>query len=195
MHIDLVFDASFCPKLKIGTFAFYIIAGGSRWGSANKLREVGKPDEAELMALVNALHSLKKSSVNNGTISFITIHSDCMNIFGKVNSKSKNNIAKTAMKMINEIRDKNPNVKENQNFFKMQHVKAHTGKPDQISRANEFCHNQAIIQLQLRREVIHEENTVRHQEDKEGGEAPRDLFVDSGKRPFKNKQLPVSMRG
>ena len=194
MHIDLIFDASFCPNKKFGTYSFYVKNGKSfSFSSSGRLKSCNSPSEAEIMALINALHAIKKSSLS-GKIGYLTIHSDCMNIFGKVTNKTENELGTVVMKYINEILNPNLNFKRKRPYYRMQHVKAHTGSQDEISRLNEYCHNQAKIQLQLRRQEIDEENTIFSEEAKSRREVPAQLPVDSRNQSDEQRKLQVPLR-
>jgi ribonuclease HI len=194
MRVDIVFDASYCPINKFGTYCFYVRQGDSfGFSSSGLLKKCSSPTEAELMALVNSLHALKKS-VLSGKVTFITIHSDCMNIFGKVSSSTENEIGVKAFETIIEIMQRTEGFKRHKIFYKMQHVKAHTGKQDKISRLNEYCHNQAKIQLNLRRQEINEENHIFCEEDKTPREIPGDLSVDSRDRSNEQRLIQIPLR-
>lgn len=195
MYVNIIFDASYCPINKFGTYCFYVMAGKSyRFGSSGILKECKSPSEAEMMALGNALYKVRKTELK-GQVSHFTIHSDCMSIFGKINEKSDHELGvKILGYMVDCLKkDEKGNIKKS-GYYLMKHVKAHTGKSDYISRINEYCHNQAKIQLQLRREQINEENNIFGEKDEARRELPEQLPVDSRKQSNQSRKLHVSMR-
>ena len=198
MVIQIITDSSFCPEHKIGTFAFYINSKSGTIATCGILQEAKDPMECEMKAVANALHALRRSSMNRGEISFIEIHSDCLNMFKKISKKTENPIGIKIMEQINKIKQ-NSNLDDKRSmFFKMIHVKAHTNNSDPLSTGNRYCHDMAIQMLRVHRESIkHDEaSNIKSGESKSGrpGKRMRENAVDKRSKNGQPGNLPVSMR-
>ncbi len=134
-------DASFHPEKKVGGYAFYIICDLFKIQKSGRFKKNPKnPEEAEMMCMANALHTLLHQKELPLT-KIIVINSDCLNSFHKIGLK-KEGIGKMIAKILKEVRQKTSenNILPNYDF---RHVKAHNGTPDARSWVNNWCDKEA----------------------------------------------------
>lgn len=78
MIVTISTDASFDRRLKRGAYAYWISTDkGKLRGSGILKQEIERPEEAELMAMTNALHYLSLRTELEPTV--IVMNTDCMN--------------------------------------------------------------------------------------------------------------------
>lgn len=132
MIVTVMTDASFSHKHLIGTYAFYVVSDKGKFFGSGKLRDQCLDStEAEMKAIVNAMHALSKKEDVNKNARKIIINTDSMNAV-HIFSKNKPKIKKYKLdkQHYNEVRD---------TFFKIRkkivaleieirHVEAHSNK-------------------------------------------------------------------
>ena len=78
MIVTINTDASYSKYHKIGAFAFWIVSDKGRICHSGAFKSaVRGPNEAEMMCIINAMHTLKKQGYNN--IRKIIINTDSLN--------------------------------------------------------------------------------------------------------------------
>lgn len=142
-------DASFSPQYKIGAYAFYIVCDYFKIWKSGVFRTPPKnPDEAELMCMANALHTLAVQP-DLPKSSLIVINSDALNTFGKIKRKGNHKIGRFVAKKLREARLKTRIGKDKIPKFDFRHVKAHSKSTAPRSLANKWCDVEARKQLRL----------------------------------------------
>lgn len=154
MIVDVITDASYCPENKFGTFAFYIKSSSGTISTCGILKNAVNSLDAELKAIANAIHALRCSSLNRETISYIRIHSDCLNSFKYITRKTKDPAGKLIINEILKIKKKSNNIDPINIFYNLHHVKAHTDLDDDLSLGNKYCHDMAYKLLKTQREKL-----------------------------------------
>jgi ribonuclease HI len=152
MLVKIYTDASYCPDKKVGGFAFYIDSGKGTNACCGVLKAVENPMDAEMMAITNALHTLRKSSLGRERISFIEIYSDCLGAFKKINKKTTHIIGKAIINELEKLREVSEVSDKRIPIHRLIHVKSHTEFTDKASIGNKYCHDMATTMLNVARQ-------------------------------------------
>lgn len=149
MIVTINTDASHDGRLKIGSFAFWMVSNNGRMLNAGPLKgKIESPDEAEMQSILNALHTLLRLKWQP---SKVIINTDSLNSIG-VFTTDKRHIAKYGLHwgkkykiLFNSFRQK---LKLGKADIEFRHVKAHdeTSKTAR-SWVNEWCDKQCKEQL------------------------------------------------
>lgn len=160
MVVTVNTDASFCSVQKVGGFAFWIKCDMGTIARSGKIKDPQNSQDCEMKALANAIHVLKNSVFNNGTIAHIVINSDCKWMFPKIGKKSNHEAGRFIANEISKIRKNNTRIKSVKKIYSLKHVKAHNGTPDARSWVNNWCDQQAKIAMNLQRKSVEEDRNV-----------------------------------
>lgn len=147
MKISIFTDAS--VRFKWCGYAFYI---GCRMGKIQKAGRLkvrtSKSDLAELHCIANAIYTLKHSKF--GKIENVHIYSDSESAVMALNGLSRfadeekrKAIDEIHFLMIEVCVKHGKTMRDIDDFFKVTHVKAHTGASDIYSRINDWCDKSA----------------------------------------------------
>lgn len=144
MNITINTDASFCPKDKVGGYAFWITCDNGRIKRSGRLKKPKSSIDSEMKALANAVYVLKKSNLIDGKVNFIYINSDCSHMFSLIGKKSNNQvgryIAKTLSSILRRGREGIPNRKKR---YQLRHVKSHSHTRTKRNWVNDWCDKEA----------------------------------------------------
>lgn len=130
-------DASWHPESKVCGFAFYIVCDKFKITQHGPLRDrMPTITDAEIAAIANAIHCLTNHK-DLPTCDWLIINTDCKPAISRIR-EGKTPLGKRShhmwQKLITKLGSKNN---------KLRHVKAHTGKDDGRSKANEWCDKHA----------------------------------------------------
>lgn len=138
-------DASFCPNLKVGTYAFWIVSDGLLLKGSGIFKSLCTgPTDVETKSICNAVAILLKCDFDFSRIQHVVFNRD--NVHAKTAKKGH----PVSMQLHHQIRLLSAKCANPKVSFR--HVRAHTGKPDGRSRVNEWCDEQCKIQLKKARE-------------------------------------------
>jgi ribonuclease HI len=149
MLITINTDAS-CSEA-YGGYAFWIVCDAGKIQKAGKIKaEIKGSQQAEMMCIANALHTLKHSKFKS--ISKVIINTDSTPCIQALTGfKSSWEGAKECLFTMMEICIANgKSIREVSEMFEFRHVKAHTGKKDKRSFVNEWCDKEAKKYCKLR---------------------------------------------
>ena len=146
MIVTINTDASFSHNHKRGSFAFWIVSNRFKILKAGIIRKtVLRPEMAEAMCIINALHILCNENLDD--VTRIIINTDCLNAV-YILRNDKEQIRKYRLKWGLELRDTfNKRYKHIKSKIEFRHVKAHSGVQDARSYVNEWCDRNAKLQL------------------------------------------------
>lgn len=144
-------DASFSPEFKRASFAFWITSNLGRVQYSGVFqREVTNSTEAELMAIINAVHVLAKMRYEDVTT--IIINSDSLHSLQAL----RDSYTKTARKRESKLKDLVDRffVCINESSLKgvkmsFRHVKAHNDTDSKRTWVNEWCDSEAKRWLRI----------------------------------------------
>lgn len=130
MLVTINTDASFIDGF--GGYAFWIVCNEGKIQKAGKIKQkINNNHTAEIMAIANALHTLKNSRFSN--ITKVIINTDSQDSIGKL-KKQCNKFCKIADEChftMMEISIKNGfSIRDISKMFEFKHVKAHTSNKD-----------------------------------------------------------------
>lgn len=135
-------DASFNSQKKVGGYAFYIVCDLFRVQKSGAFKvHPNNSMEAEMMCMVNALHTLLNQKELPST-KLIVVNSDCLFAFERISRKSQDVIGRKIAYYIRQIRIKTA-INSIIPKYEFRHVKAHSGKGDARSWVNEWCDKEA----------------------------------------------------
>jgi ribonuclease HI len=147
MLVTVTTDASYHQTLNHGSYAFWAVCDNFRINKSGVFRnKCINPDDAEAMAIINALRivllldrSIKKIIVNTDSLNAIALL--------RWDKKHIKKYISTDLAIWNHIRTafKKLALKDINLIFR--HVKAHSGVLDKRSFANEWCDGEAKRQL------------------------------------------------
>lgn len=139
-------DAGFFHIDRVGSFAYWIKADDLHLkGSGMFKGKCKSPLDAELKAIINALHVLRKA--NHKGIKKIIFNRDNINATSRKNGSQLQN---KIYLMLRELRNKSIKegaIKGRYPFYEFRHVRAHTDKEDKRSWVNNWCDKECKIQL------------------------------------------------
>lgn len=125
-------DASYHPDHKIGAFAFWIVYQGQRLIQSGPLKKPNGPNDAECMAIANALYALLKTDAFKG-IKMVIVNTDSKNAIRSIRDGGACKGAETSIKKAKEIikllrkkYDTPPDKSRRMPFIDFRHVKGHT---------------------------------------------------------------------
>lgn len=151
MLVTINTDASYHHAHKVGAYAFWIVCNEGRFTHAGALRnKINRPEEAEFMCIINALHVLGLLGYKN--ISKVIINTDCLNVIHLLqNNKSavsKYNLkfGKPLVAKFNKVRSSN---KLSKIPVELRHVKAHTTTDTSRAWVNDYLDKKAKEMLWL----------------------------------------------
>lgn len=149
MLITINTDASWIEGF--AGYAFWIVCDAGKIQKAGKIKsKVKGSQQAEMMCICNALHTLKHSRFKG--INKVIINTDsepC--ILALKNFKSSFEGAKECLYMMMEICVANGmTLRDSNKMFELRHVKAHTGKKDKRSFVNEWCDKESRKYCKIR---------------------------------------------
>lgn len=155
-------DASFRPDYRVGGFAFYIVCDyfKIRKGGIFKSQQPQNAQEAEMMCMANAIHTLLAQKDLPQT-QLIVVNSDAITTFQHIKNKSTNPIGKAVAAQLRRIRKYMiKSVK-----IEFRHVKAHTKDTAARSKANAWCDQEAkrwmrIAVEQKKKEALERQNIL-----------------------------------
>ena len=131
-------DASFNGEYKVGGYAFYIRTDNFRLDKSGVLKQVGNAEQAEIMAIGNALHTLIHAS-DLPKAEWLVINTDCLNGLNKILNEEYN--VEPAKKVRGLYKALIAKIGSTNNHIR--HVKAHNGLHDTRSWANDWCDKEA----------------------------------------------------
>ncbi|MES2395629.1 MAG: RNase H family protein [Bacteroidota bacterium] len=145
MLVTINTDASWSPKNKVGTFAFWVVSNQGKIAKAGLLKgEIRTPDHAELSCIANAIHCLM---VQKWGITKIIINTDSLNSIHILNDDKKlmkwyglkdhrfQVIRKVILQKLNGVK------------FECRHIKSHQNTATPRAWVNEWCDQEAKKQL------------------------------------------------
>lgn len=139
MLVTLMTDASFCHDTRAGGYGFWAISERAKLGGGGPLKNrVSGACAAEMMAVVNGLDAARKQGVAETGDHFL-VQVDSMDAIARFNGRVQPNHSdeKDALIALNAF------TREHGVTVSFRHVKAHSGKKDQRSRANQHCDRRA----------------------------------------------------
>lgn len=141
-------DASYHVQKKVGGYAFYIVCDLFKIQKGGMFKKHPKnPQEAEMMCMANALHTLLSQKELPET-KLIVINSDALYSFEKIGLK-KGGVGQKVAQILKQVRKAtalNGSVYPEYDF---RHVKAHNGTPDARSWVNNWCDVEAKKWMRL----------------------------------------------
>lgn len=139
-------DAGWYPHDKVGSFAYWIKADGLHLHGSGVFKELcTSSTDAELKAMINAVHVLKASGYKH--ITKIIFNRD--NIKAKSGKRGNAN-QQLLYKMLRKMRDESIKlniIKGIYPFYEFRHVKAHSDGADKRSYVNNWCDQQCKMRL------------------------------------------------
>jgi ribonuclease HI len=150
MLVTINTDASFHPVLKYGAYAFWAVSNDFKITKSGVFKsKCINPDDAEARCIIN---SLKVILLAHNGISKIIINTDSLNAIALIkNDKEhiKRYIGQNQVMWKHIRKSFNDVMKHNKNKAQIEfrHVKAHSGVKDKRSYVNEWCDQQAKVQL------------------------------------------------
>jgi len=130
-------DASFHKDYKVGGWAFIIVCDLFRIHRSGSFKlPVKNPQDAEIMAIGNALAHLLKIK-NLPEFKWLIVNSDCKHGMKAIRT-NKDALSKKVHKLWQRCILKTKSKKN-----KFRHVKAHTGRDNLRSKANQWCDTNA----------------------------------------------------
>lgn len=150
MIVTINTDASFSRKLKIGSYAFWIVCDEFRIKKSGVLKDqVKRPEEAEFKCVINALFELFNKQTSR-PVSKIIVNTDCLNVICCVANDEKS-IAKYKLSKLMPLAHTLKKLHAKSNLknicIELRHVKAHTNNPDARSYVNNWCDTAAKNEL------------------------------------------------
>ena len=134
-------DASFHPVHGVGGYAFYIVCDLFKIQKGGMFKVAPKnAQEAELMCMANALHTLLNTKELPST-RLIVINSDALYSFAKIGLK-KQGVGQVVAKFLKSVRFKMQD-RNTLPEFSIRHVKAHVEIKDARSWVNDWCDKEA----------------------------------------------------
>jgi ribonuclease HI len=135
-------DASFHPTHKVGGYAFYIVCDNFKIQKGGSFKINPKNStEAEMMCMVNALHTLIVQPTLPKT-KLIVINSDCLFAFDKIKRRSDHKLGKMIAEKLRTLRILT-SYRGVMPEYNLRHVKAHSDNPDARSWVNNWCDQEA----------------------------------------------------
>jgi ribonuclease HI len=142
MLVTINTDASFNRKYKKAAYAFWIVCNEERYRFAAMIKQpVSRPEEAEFMAIINAVHGL--GFLRLRAIHKIIINTDCLNVIHLIN-RDKAKIAEYKLAKWGEpLYEKYLAVLKQFNLdaaeIEPRHVEAHKGSDTKRKWVNDWC--------------------------------------------------------
>jgi len=144
MNVTITTDASYCSRDKVGGYAFQIKSNGGTIKRFGPLKgEIQTPTEAEMKAILNALHIVKNDIKG---VSILTINTDNLFFVDKVikidtkKSRKRLKVTKDTLELlrkeISEIVCKKVQIN---------HVRAHVQVTDNRTFVNDWCDTHARL--------------------------------------------------
>lgn len=154
-------DASYHKYFKVGAYAFWIKS------NSFTLKKVGwfndkcnDPTECEAKCIINAIHTLL-STCSSRNVTRILVNTDSLNFMHVM----KNDVKKIKKYKLGYLKKYQAQILRMLDNYKkgldieFRHVRAHTEKSDARSYVNEWCDEQAKLQLWIRiRQLQKKEN-------------------------------------
>lgn len=156
MKISIFTDAS--VRNPICGYAFYIGCRTGKLQKAGKLKyEGGDTIMAELHALANALFTLKHSKF--APISKVWIYCDQAQVVKVINGSHRGFKSEEHRKVIDECHflmmeicmREGKSIRDIEEMFSVNHIKAHTGNTDILSKINHWCDYNAKLYSGVRK--------------------------------------------
>lgn len=140
MQVTIIADASWCPDTGAGGYGFWIASQRGKLAGEGAFKEPSKGSAiAEMMAVVNALHSaIKEQLVQKGDK--ILIQTDCMTAIDIFNRKIPVPVGKDKWKIVGTF-DKFIHLRELS--YEFRHVKGHTNGGNARLNCNIACDKRA----------------------------------------------------
>ncbi len=140
MLVTINTDASFHSRLKVGSYAYWIVSNQGLILRSGELKGVVENStQAEVMCIANALFAVKHSKIH--TVSKIIINTDCLHF----NRYMANHLQEDATcKIISRLYVdlvKKYNLKKG--WLEIRHIKAHTEISNANQYVNDWCDRQA----------------------------------------------------
>lgn len=150
MIVTINTDASFSNTFKRGSYAFWIISNSGKIAKSGILKQaVGRPEQAEFMCIINAIHTLivqdwkniEKVVINTDCLNVIHIIKDCKYSIEKYKLKKWGNHLKSRMVkiLLNSSLAKTP--------FEFRHVRAHQEIQSSKQYVNDWCDKEAKLAM------------------------------------------------
>lgn len=147
-------DASFCQQTKAGGFAFYIICDSFKIKESGKFTDVSTdPSDAEIKALANAFLHLTNLE-NLPLVRTIIINTDSTNAIKAITDGMVTPTAMKAHKLLSRVMELT-GCKD----ARFRWVKSHTRGSDRRTHVNNWCDEQAKIQMRKHRKELQTKNT------------------------------------
>jgi len=156
MIVTVNTDASFIHEHKRGSYAFWIVCNDFKILKSGVLKtKVTRPEVAEGMCIINALHILSIHDLSK--VTRVIVNTDCQNAI-YVLTNNKRNINRYGLtQMKGQLLDKYFSVVNKLGInhkIEFRYVKAHNGAHDARSYVNEWCDAQAKSQIRKLREQL-----------------------------------------
>lgn len=137
MLVTINTDASFCPKTKLGAYAFWIVCNQARIKHSaifkNKLKN---ETEAEAMCILNAFHVISKSKITG--ISKIILNSDAKYFMPFIQKRPQ------LLKQFNKLQTQLVlKYSLKRGWYDFRHVKAHVTTDGARNWVNDWCDTEA----------------------------------------------------
>lgn len=141
MLITINTDASVNPQTKEGSYALWMVSNYGRVTKSGRFKtKVDNSTEAEVMAIVNALHLLK--SQNYISVTRVIINTDCLHFHKYVYGKRERSLKMNkAFSRITQAISSAYGIKSG--WLEVRHVKAHTTISNRRTYVNDWCDKEA----------------------------------------------------
>lgn len=152
MYVTIMTDASMCPETGATGFGFWVACErGKRPGGGPMRTLTRSSNEAEMMAIVNALHQAVKADLVQ-RYDTVLIQTDSTAAIGAFNGRrAYESLTQGEQRAYDEFH----NIRRKVGIvFDFRHVKGHTGIRDQRSMANHMCDKRAKAGMRQARTSI-----------------------------------------
>lgn len=148
MLVTVNTDASY--RSGAAGYAFWIVCDAGKLQKAGEIKnKVAGINDAELMCIANAIHTLKHSKFKG--IEKVIINTDSQTSIDFLSGKSRpkysspisNIVDETYFNMLEVCLKYGKSIRQVKQVFEFRHVKAHSGKKDSRSYVNDWCDKEA----------------------------------------------------
>lgn len=145
MRVTIIADASHCPETHAAGYGFWIASERGKNGGSGAFKElVATNNQAEMMALVNGLHTACKRGLVQAKDA-VLLQTDCMHAIGAFEGK-RTNMPPKEQELVSYMRKLCTTMEITVSF---RHVKGHTAGLDPRSFVNNQC--DALAKKAMRR--------------------------------------------
>lgn len=151
MIVTINTDASYRPKIKRGTYAFWIICNEFKVTMSGALRKkISRPEIAEFQCIMNALFIVLSTDTKN-SIHKIIINTDCLNVISLINQDQRMikrfHLNKWGRNLRNQFLDLIENYGIDISIIEFRHVIGHEHTNTPRNYVNQWCDDHAKIEM------------------------------------------------